>query len=92
MYWRIKAACTPRHAKHQSREKAGGRKPGGGGGVAAAQAAADDGAGPVAQHKAQRLDDGHQAGNNAHGTGRTGGDLAHKKGVGQIVDAGDQHT
>ena len=87
-----KARHGQHHAKHQSREKAGGRKPGGGGGVAAAQAAADDGAGPVAQHKAQRLDDGHQAGNNAHGTGRTGGDLAHKKGVGQIVDAGDQHT
>ena len=87
-----KARHGQHHAKHQSREKAGGRKPGGGGGVAAAQAAADDGAGPVAQHKAQRLDDGHQAGNNAHGTGRTGGDLAHKKGVGQIVNAGDQHT
>ena len=79
-------------AEHQRREEAGGSKPGGGIGVLAAQAAADDAAGAVAQHEAQRLDNGHQAGNDAHCTGCAGGDLAHKKGVGQIVDAGDEHA
>ena len=56
------------------------------------KAAADDGAGAVAQCKAKRLNNGHQAGNNAHRTGSAGGDLAHKKGIGQIVDAGDEHA
>ena len=87
-----KADDGQHHADGQCRKKAGGSKTGGGLGVAAAQAAADDGAGPVAQHKAQRLENGHQAGNDAHRTGCAGGDLAHKKGVGQIVDAGDEHA
>ena len=60
--------------------------------LTAAQAAADDGARAVPQHKAQRLNDGHQAGNDAHRAGSAGGDAPHKKGIGQIVDAGDQHT
>ena len=49
-------------------------------------------AGAVAQHKAQRLDDGHQAGNDTHRAGSAGGDAPYKKGIGQIVDAGDEHT
>ena len=79
-------------AEHQRCEEAGGSKPGGGIGVLAAQAAADDAARAVAQHEAQRLENGHQAGNDAHRTGCAGGDLAHKKGIGQIVDAGDEHA
>ena len=79
-------------AEHQRREEAGGSEPGGSLGVLAAEAAADDAAGTVAQHEAQCLDDGHQAGNNAHGTGGAGGDLPHKEGIRQIVDAGDQHA
>ena len=79
-------------AEHQRREEAGGSKPGGSIGVLAAQAAADDAAGAVAQHEAQRLENGHQAGNDAHRAGCAGGDLAHKKGVGQIIDAGDEHA
>ena len=38
------------------------------------------------------VNDGHQAGNDAHRAGSTGGDAPHKKGIGQIVDAGNQHT
>ena len=80
------------YAKGQRRKKAGGSKAGGGVGILTAQAAADDGAGAVPQHKAQRLNNGHQAGNDAHRAGSAGGDAPHKKGIGQIVDAGDQHT
>ena len=87
-----KADDGQHHADGQCRKKAGGSKTGGGLGVAAAQAAADDGAGAVAQREAQRLNDGHQAGNDAHRAGSAGGDAPHKKGIGQIVDAGDQHT
>ena len=87
-----KAHNGQHHASGQSSKKAGGSKAGGGIGVPAAKAAADDGAGAVAQCKAKRLNNGHQAGNNAHRTGSAGGDLAHKKGIGQVVDAGDEHT
>ena len=79
-------------AEHQRCEEAGGSKPGGSIGVLAAQAAADDAAGAVAQHEAQRLENGHQAGNDTHRAGSAGGDAPYKKGIGQIVDAGDQHT
>ena len=87
-----KAHNGQHHANGQSSKKAGGSKAGGGISVPAAKAAADDGAGAVAQRKAKRLNNGHQAGNNAHRTGSAGGDLAHKKGIGQVVDAGDEHT
>ena len=87
-----KAGHRQHYAKGQRRKKAGGSKAGGGVGILTAQAAADDGAGAVPQHKAKRLNNGHQAGNDAYRAGSTGGDLAHKKGVGQIVNAGDQHT
>ena len=80
------------YAKGQRSKKAGGSKAGGGVGILTAQAAADDGAGAVPQHKAQRLNDGHQAGNDTHRAGSAGGDAPYKKGIGQIVDAGDQHT
>ena len=80
------------HAKGQRRKKAGGGKTGGGVGVLTAQAAADNGAGAVPQHKAQSLNNGHQAGNHAHRAGGAGGDAPHKKGIGQVVDAGDQHA
>ena len=79
-------------AEHQRREEAGGSKPGGSIGVLAAQAAADDAARAVAQHEAEGLNDGHQARHDAHRARRAGGQLAHKEGVGQIVDAGDEHT
>ena len=87
-----KADHCQHHAEGQRCEKAGGGKAGGGVGVLTAQAAADNGAGAVPQHEAQRLDDGHQAGNNAHRARSAGGDLTHKKGISQIVNAGDQHT
>ena len=89
---RGKADEGQHHTNGQRREKAGGSEPGGCFGVPAAQTAADDGAGAVAQRKAQSLNNGHQAGNDAYRAGSAGGDLAHKKGVGQIVDAGDQHA
>ena len=87
-----KTSHCQHYAKGQRRKKAGGSKAGGGVGILTAQAAADDGAGAVPQHKAQRLYDCHQAGNDAHRTGSAGGDAPYKKGIGQIVDAGDQHT
>ena len=87
-----KADHRQHYAKGQRRKKAGGSKAGGGVGILTAQAAADDGAGAVPQHKAQRLNDGHQAGNDTHRAGSAGGDAPYKKGIGQIVDAGDQHT
>ena len=65
---------------------------GGGVSVLTAEAAADDAARAVAQHEAEGLNDGHQAGHDAHRARRAGGQLAHKEGVGQIVDAGDEHT
>ena len=87
-----KAGHRQHYAKGQCRKKAGGSKAGGGVGILTAQAAADDGAGAVPQHKAKRLNNGHQAGNDTHRTGSAGGDAPYKKGIGQIVDAGDQHT
>ena len=87
-----KADYRQHYAKGKCRKKAGGSKAGGGVGILTAQAAADDGAGAVPQHKAQRLYDGHQAGNDAHRAGSAGGDVAYKKGIRQIIDAGDQHT
>ena len=89
---RGKADEGQHHTNGQRREKAGGSEPGGCFGVPAAQTAADDSTGAVAQRKAQSLNNGHQAGNDAYRAGSAGGDLAHKKGVGQIVDAGDQHA
>jgi len=79
-------------AEGQRCEEAGGREPGGSLGVLAAEAPADDAARAVAQHKAQRLNDGHQAGNDPHRAGRAGGDLADEEGVSQVIDAGDEHT
>ena len=73
-------------------KKAGGGKPCGSGIVLAAQASGDDGACTVSQHEPQRLDDGHQAGDHPHSAGSAGRDLPYKKSVGQVVDAGDQHT
>ena len=61
-------------------------------GVLTAEAAADDAARAVAQHEAEGLNDGHQARHDAHRARRAGGQLAYKEGVGQIVDAGDEHT
>ena len=87
-----KADHRQHYAKGQRSKKAGRGKAGGGVGILTAQAAADDGAGAVPQHKAQRLYDSHQAGNDAHRAGSAGGDAPYKKGIGQIVDAGDQHT
>ena len=87
-----KADHRQHYAKGQRGKKAGRGKAGGGVGILTAQAAADDGAGAVPQHKAQRLNDGHQAGNDTHRAGSAGGDAPYKKGIGQIVDAGDQHT
>ena len=40
----------------------------------------------------RRLDNGHQAGNDAHRARSAGGKLADKKRIGQVVDAGDEHT
>ena len=87
-----KAGHCQHYAKGQRRKKAGRGKAGGGVGILTAQAAADDGARAVPQHKAQRLYNSHQTGNDAHRTGSAGGDAPYKKGIGQIVDAGDQHT
>ena len=61
-------------------------------GVLTAEAAADDAARAVAQHEAEGLNNGHQARHDAHRARRAGGQLAYKEGVGQIVDAGDEHA
>ena len=87
-----KAAQGQNDAESQRREKAGGGKFCGGVGILAAQAAADDAAGTVAQHKAQRLDDGHQAGDHAYRARCAGGQLPYEKGISQVVDAGDEHA
>ena len=79
-------------AEGQRREEAGGGELCGRMGVLTAEAAADDAARAVAQHEAEGLNDGHQARHDAHRARRAGGQLAHKEGVGQIVDAGDEHT
>ena len=86
-------AAHGQHGTHRhGREKAGGGKFGGRVGILIAQAAADDATGPVAEHEAQCLDNGHQAGNDAHRARSAGGKLADKKRIGQVVDAGDEHT
>ena len=87
-----KADSRQHDAEDQRREKAGGGELGGGAGVLIAEAAADDSACAMAQHEAEGLNDGHEAGHDAHRARRAGGQLAHKEGVGQIVDAGDEHT
>ncbi len=61
-------------------------------GVLTAETAADDAARAVAQHEAEGLNDGHQARHDTHRARCAGGQLAYKEGVGQIVDAGDEHT
>ncbi len=86
-------AAHGQHGTHRhGREEAGGGELCGGMGVLTAEAAADDAARAVAQHEAEGLNNGHQAGHDAHRARRAGGQLAHKEGVGQIVDAGDEHT
>ena len=62
-------------------------------GVLLAQKAAQGAARAHADHKAERLKDRHQAEHHAHRPrGAGGADLAHKKGVGQIIDRADQHA
>ena len=88
-----KAAHAQQRAAAQRGEKAHGGDVAGPGRFLLAQQAADDAARAHAHHEAERLQDGHQAEHHAHRAGgAVGVQLAHEKGVGQIVDGTHQHA
>ena len=61
-------------------------------GVFGPKLAADVGAGAVAEHEPDGLQNGHQAEHHAGGAGGTGADLADEGGIDDVVDVGDQHA
>ena len=81
------------HRAHQkSQKEAGGGKSRGAVHVVLPQAAGDVAARAVAEHKAEGLENRHQAEDDADGAGGALAQLADKVGVGHIIDAGNQHT
>ena len=82
---------THTRAADQGREKARRGQLIGPLGVLAAQGLGNAGPRALTEEEAQGLDDGHDGEADTHRAGGGGGDHADEKGIGHVVDRGDEH-